>query len=112
MLPDGIVKDKTLEIAIKLGFSLAGPTIWNFNKRPIANEDADQTITLSFNNTVLVLDGSGSSDPDGNLVSFNWRLLSGPSITSIANPNSSQTTVTNLVAGTYNYHLLFHPILL
>lgn len=105
LFPDGIVKDKTLEIAVRLGFSLSGTTIWNFNKRPIANAGADQTITLSGNNPVIVLDGSGSADPDGNLVGYSWRMVSGPSTTSIANPNSPQTTVTNLVAGTYIFEL-------
>jgi peptidoglycan hydrolase-like protein with peptidoglycan-binding domain len=103
--PDGIVKDKTLEIATKLGFSLPGSSNWNLNKSPIANAGADQTITLTGNNRVVVLDGSQSADPEGVLVAFNWSILSGPNIPTLANPNSAQTTVTNIIAGTYIFEL-------
>jgi uncharacterized Zn-binding protein involved in type VI secretion len=105
LAPDGIVKDKTLEIAIKLGFSLPGSSNWNLNKSPIANAGADQTITLTGNNNVVVLDGRGSADPDGVLVAFNWRLVSGPTVPVIATPTSSQTIVNNLNPGTYIFEL-------
>jgi uncharacterized Zn-binding protein involved in type VI secretion len=105
LAPDGIVKDKTLEIAIKLGFSLPGSSNWNLNKSPIANAGADQTITLTGNNNVVVLDGRGSADPDGVLVAFNLRLVSGPTVPVIATPTSSQTIVNNLNPGTYIFEL-------
>ncbi len=103
--PDGIVKDKTLEIATKLGFSLPGTSNRNWNKSPIANAGSDQTISITGNNNAIILDGSGSVDPDGVLVALNWRLVSGPNSPTISNPNSRQTTVTNLVAGIYMFEL-------
>ncbi|MDI1322034.1 MAG: PKD domain-containing protein [Algoriphagus sp.] len=102
---DGVVKDKTLEIAVKLGFSLSGMPPRNLNKPPISNAGADQTITLTGNNHVIVLDGSGSVDPDGVLVAFNWKLVSGPSSIVITNPNSQKTTVTIFNPGTYIFEL-------
>jgi subtilisin family serine protease/subtilase family serine protease len=43
--------------------------------RPVARAGADQTVTDANGNgaEVVVLDGSGSSDPDGTIVSYSWR---------------------------------------
>lgn len=46
------------------------------NRAPIANAGADLTGTTGES---LTLNGSGSSDPDGNPLSYDWTLISGPS---------------------------------
>jgi len=73
------------------------------NQPPIANAGADQTTTLSTD--TVNLDGSASTDPDNNISNYSWTKISGPSSFNIANPNSAQTHITNLVQGTYQFEL-------
>jgi hypothetical protein len=48
------------------------------NKPPVANAGAD----LSVNeNALVVLSGSGSSDPEGNPLTFSWLQIGGPAVT-------------------------------
>ncbi len=63
------------------------------NRPPVANAGADQTIILPTN--TVILDGSGSTDPDNNISSYAWTKISGSSF-NIANANAAQTQVTNL----------------
>lgn len=49
-------------------------TIINTNAVPIANAGVDQLVN---NNELVTLDGSGSSDPDGTIESYEWSQLSG-----------------------------------
>ena len=73
------------------------------NHPPVANAGTDQTITLPIN--TITLNGSGSSDPDNNIVSFIWTKISGPSSNSITNANAAHTQVSNLVEGIYQFEL-------
>lgn len=73
------------------------------NHPPVANAGADQTITFPTN--TINLDGSGSTDPDNNIVSYQWTKISGPSTFNISNANAVQTQVTNLVQGIYQFEL-------
>ena len=73
------------------------------NHPPIANTGADQTIALPA--TSVKLDGSGSTDPDSNIVSYTWTKISGPSSFAIVNTNTMQTQVNNLVEGKYQFEL-------
>jgi N-acetylneuraminic acid mutarotase len=51
------------------------------------------------------LDGSGSTDPENNITSYAWTKISGPSSFHIANSNVTQTQITNLVQGVYQFEL-------
>ncbi len=42
------------------------------NQSPVANAGADQSVTAG---DVVILDGTGSSDPDGSIVSYSWKQL-------------------------------------
>lgn len=77
------------------------------NTAPIAEAGADQTVTLG--DTVLV-DGSGSSDPDGDTLTYFWGFNSVPSGsaiagTSYADRSAVSTSFVPDVAGTYTVKL-------
>ena len=82
--------------------SVVTPTLLN-NQPPIANAGADQTITLPTNN--VTLEGSGSTDPDGTIISYQWSKISGPSSCTIINTQLVQTKVDHLVQGVYQFEL-------
>ena len=70
------------------------------NQPPTANVDVSSSMTDV--GTQITLDGSGSSDPDGDDLTFNWTL-SAPSGSnaSLADPSAEQTTFTPDVEGDY-----------
>lgn len=72
------------------------------NKPAIARAGADITITLPVN--MVSLDGSASSDPDGEVKAYEWSKLSGPAAT-ITSSKTAKTTVTGLVEGVYKFRL-------
>lgn len=73
------------------------------NKPPVVYAGPDITITLPVNSTTL--DGSLSYDPDGTIVKYQWRKVSGPSGFAFANGSSAKTLLTNLSDGTYVFEL-------
>lgn len=72
----------------------------------IAYAGVDQTIQLPTNS--VTLDGSGSVDPLGALSAIGWSKISGPAGETITNTKALTTTVTGLVAGTYQFRLLVY----
>lgn len=66
------------------GFSLSDVTsrvtvyITNVNGIPIARAGQDKCVN---ENSSVSLNGSASSDPDGDILSFSWTQVSGPSVT-------------------------------
>jgi hypothetical protein len=70
---------------------------------PLAKITAPSTIYLPKNSAVL--DGSTSTDSDGTIVKYAWAQLSGPSISSVANPNASKATISGMVKGSYVFRL-------
>jgi poly(3-hydroxybutyrate) depolymerase len=73
------------------------------NIAPVAKAGGDVTLTLPENKTVL--NGSGSSDQDGSIASYQWSKLSGPSQFIIADESVKSTNLTNLSQGTYKFIL-------
>ena len=71
---------------------------------PVANAGSNIAITLPVNS--VNLDGSASSDPAGNTLTYAWTLLTGPAQYSITSPSAAKTSVTNLVQGVYKFSLL------
>lgn len=82
-------------------FTGATPT----NKLPTANAGTDITITLPTNTASL--DGSGSTDTDGTIVSYAWVKKTGPAAGggTITTAGAAKTTVTALVEGAYTFTL-------
>jgi len=68
--------------------------ISNLNQSPTADAGPDQTVNES---TVVTLNGSGSSDPDLDALSFNWLQTGGPLVTltggTTASPNFTAPSV-------------------
>ena len=70
------------------------------NRAPSANAGPDQTVAIG---TAAVLDGSGSTDPDGDALSYQWTLVSRPSGSSAALSNATTVSPGLVVdrSGTY-----------
>ncbi len=72
------------------------------NKIPVANAGANQSINLPLDSTIL--SGSGV-DSDGVVISYNWAMLSGPTVVNITNQSSPVTSITGLSQGVYQFEL-------
>ncbi|HSC52246.1 MAG TPA: PKD domain-containing protein [Phnomibacter sp.] len=81
---------------------------WFLSKRrnfpPVARAGADVVLNLPTNSTSLV--GSGSTDPENGALTYKWSKIAGPGVFNIANTNTANTTLSNLIAGTYRFELL------
>jgi hypothetical protein len=72
------------------------------NEPPVANAGDDQAITLPLN--TVSLSGSGT-DADGEIESYYWSKIGGPSQFTINNNSIAQPVISNLVEGTYTFRL-------
>lgn len=85
------------------GAALLNVTVNPANSSTIAvNVGADRQIQLPKNS--IVLPGS-ASDPNGNIVSYSWTQISGPSSATMVNPSSAQAGAGNMIAGNYQFQL-------
>ena len=73
------------------------------NEIPVADAGQDQVIV--FPATSVVLSGSGSTDADGTIVSYEWIKSTGPSGGLVADADNVSTEVTGLIPGVYVYQL-------
>ncbi|WP_394212852.1 glycosyl hydrolase family 18 protein [Enterovibrio calviensis] len=58
------------------------------NKDPVANAGVDVTVNITG---LVALDGSASSDVDGQVVAYSWKQTSGPAVT-LANADTSSAS--------------------
>ena len=73
------------------------------NQPPIARAGSDQQIELPMDS--VQLDGTASTDPDGNVVAYQWRKISGPSSFVLRSPGSVKTMASSLEKGLYQIEL-------
>ena len=75
------------------------------NRPPVADAGPDRTLSSPSS---VALDGSASSDPDGDTISYQWSVLSSPAggHASIAGQTSVTPTFTADVAGPYTVSLV------
>jgi len=73
------------------------------NQPPVANAGPDQNVTV---NTLVTLDGGGSSDPDGgpSPLGYSWSQLSGPAVT-LSGAGTASPSFTPTVTGAYAFRL-------
>lgn len=76
--------------------------ILTINAMPAANAGEDQAVVIP---AAVTLNGSGSNDPDGLVVSYAWRKVSGPASYQFSDANAMVTSVSNLAAGNYVFEL-------
>lgn len=75
------------------------------NARPNANPGADQQV---FVGDMVKLDGGASSDGNGDILTYKWRLVSWPvaSLAALSSNNKLQSTFTADVSGIYTVELI------
>jgi hypothetical protein len=80
-------------------------TISTVNSAPVANAGADQTVLVG---QPVALSGAGSSDVDGDTLTFAWTIVSRPvgSVAGVTNPASIAPVVTPDRPGTYQVQLV------
>jgi hypothetical protein len=83
------------------GWTLDFVNITVANAPPVANAGPDQ---IGHRSTRVDLDGSGSTDIGGTIVSYLWTQTSGPAIT-LNNPNAALAWFTPTVLGNYAFTL-------
>jgi glucose/arabinose dehydrogenase len=77
---------------------------FGLNNPPVANAGPNRSVSVG---QLATLDGTGSSDPDGDPLSYSWSILSRPggSSASLVGANTSQPKLTPDMAGTYKVML-------
>ena len=92
-------------LSLNLYLTVAGlPTVkGQENSPPISNAGPDQTVNEGV---VVTLDGSGSSDPDGNPLSYSWLQKSGPAA-SLSNATAQKPTFSAPEIGATSASLVF-----
>jgi probable HAF family extracellular repeat protein len=79
--------------------------VWQFASTPVANAGPSQTVHVGL---PVILDGSGSSDPGGFTLTYQWSFFSKPagSGASLSDPKIVNPTFTSDVRGDYVLQLI------
>ncbi|HWI92876.1 MAG TPA: hypothetical protein VNT20_16480 [Flavisolibacter sp.] len=88
----------------KDGTGTPGPVLPKGKHAPTARIDNDTTravLECASLSGKVILNGSTSSDEDSDIVSYEWRQISGPSAIHFESPTKVFTVVDSLIAGNY-----------
>ena len=93
----------TVQLVVNDGTVNSAPdtvVITTLNSAPVANAGPDQT---PYVNNTVTLDGSGSSDVDGDPLTYSWSILTKPagSTAALSDPTAAKPTFVIDKAGTY-----------
>ncbi|MFH2049142.1 MAG: Ig-like domain-containing protein [bacterium] len=78
-------------------------TVGNSNLKPVADAGPDQfDVPVS---SIVTLDGTGSSDPDIQPLTYDWLQISGPGV-SLSDPTDPMPTFAPPLPGTYQFELV------
>ena len=78
------------------------------NRVPVAFAGFDKSVIVTLNQTEVELDGTGSYDPDSDLLSYKWAIEAKPEksrLTSINNPDNPIASFIPDVEGDYVFSL-------
>jgi hypothetical protein len=100
----------TVELVVNDGAADSQPdsvTVTTENTPPVADAGPDQTSPVG---RIVTLDGSGSSDVDGDALTFSWRVLSLPtgSAAALSDPAAVNPSFVVDRPGTYTMELVVH----
>lgn len=95
--------DYVVSLTVSDGVLSSAPdtvTVSTSNSRPTANAGPDLSAQVG---TLARFDGRASNDPDGEELTFSWRILSAPvgSVALLIGPNQPQPSLTPDIAGQY-----------
>lgn len=98
----------TIELVVNDGIVDSDPdtvVINTNNARPIANAGPDQSVTVG---ELALLNGTGSSDPEAQKLTYTWTIVSKPagSTTTLVNPNEDMPQIKIDKAGSYVVQLV------
>ncbi len=78
-------------------------TVTENNRQPLADAGPDQgPVAIGF---AVTLNGSASSDPDGDSLGYHWRQIAGPAVT-VADSTSALASFTPAIGGAYAFRLI------
>jgi len=96
------------QLIVNNGFLNSAPSVVEVstsNVAPTANAGPNQSATI---NSLIQLNGAGSTDPNSLALIYNWSITTAPNgnIPALSNPNVVNPTFTLAVAGTYVAQLI------
>jgi hypothetical protein len=80
------------------------PVVIPPNKLPTANAGTDFSVTLPA--PLIQLNGSASSDQDGEIITWKWNRISGPGNVTINYAQTKQASVLGAAAGVHQFELI------
>ena len=85
----------------RLRYEVLTRTVRKGNAAPVADAGPNQTLTAA---ATVKLDGSGSYDPDGDPITYQWVQESGPAVT-LSTPTAVTTTFAAAAGQVYSFRL-------
>ena len=97
-----------VQLVVNDGYASSGAstvTVSTVNSPPVANAGPNQVVTQPGK---VQLDGSGSTDVDGNSLTYTWSIMSAPqgSVANLQMPNLVQPVIYTDAVGTYVFKLV------